>query len=128
MHLVRESTCRNQNVDSSRELRDHQESKAFILDLNGLINSYFDCVKVFNMIQKPLLPYEVVFYILLGLKAPNDQLLKYLALIDNTDYLQHIRDYASSNKLSELFIEVNFHIILSINTLLALFYIFSKVV
>lgn len=62
------------------------------------------------MIQKPLLPYEIVFYILLGLKAPNDQLLKYLVLIDNTDYLQHIRDYASSNKLSDLFIEVSFRI------------------
>ncbi len=62
--------------------------------------------KMFNFVQKSVVPYETVFYILQGLKAPSDQLLKYLQMIDNQDCLEHIKDFSYNNKLTDLTLEV----------------------
>jgi hypothetical protein len=62
---------------------------------------------MFNFVQKSAVPYETVFYILQSLKAPSDQLLKYLQMIDNQDCLEHIMDFSSNNKLTDLTLEVS---------------------
>ena len=53
-----------------------------------------------------LVPYETIFYIFQAIKAPQDQCLKYLQLIENIECLEYIKDFSASNKRTDLVAEV----------------------
>jgi len=57
------------------------------------------------MVQKPLVSFETIVYILVNLKAPNDQLRRYLGLVDDLDLRKEL---AMKLKLTDLIVDVLF--------------------
>lgn len=55
------------------------------------------------MVQKPLVSFETIVYILVNLKAPNDQIRRYLGLVDDLDLR---KDLAMKLKLTDLIVDV----------------------
>ncbi len=55
------------------------------------------------MVQKPAVSYETIVYMIVSLKGPNEQIKKYLSLVDD---LEQRKSLASKLKLTDLVIEV----------------------